>query len=75
MLGTYALDEGPALLELSERGGMEPYILCRRIHIGLQRFYRLTLTTPHLTHFLVENAGNGNANEIDIDTEVVQNDK
>ena len=74
MLGTDALYERPTLLELSERGSMKPYILSRRVHLSLQRFYRLTLTTPHLTHFLVENTGNGNANEVDIDTEIIHYD-
>ena len=74
MFGTDALYERPTLLELSERGSMKPYILSRRVHLSLQRFYRLTLTTPHLTHLLVENTGNGNANEVDIDTEIIHYD-
>jgi hypothetical protein len=55
------------LLELSERGGMEPGVTRVGVNPLPQYLHGLALATPHLAHFLIEDAGYGDATKIQID--------
>ena len=71
MLAAQTLHEWTALFELSERGSMEPHILCLRVYFLLEHTNGLALATPHLAHLLAEKARYGNAAEVKIDYDLI----
>ena len=60
-----------SLLKLPKRCGMEPYIVCLRVHLLAQHPEGVALATPHLAHLLVELAGDGHAQKVEINDEVI----
>ena len=55
------LHEWATLLELAERGGMEPYIARVGVYLLTQDAKRRTLALPHLAYLVREEAGDGHA--------------
>ena len=61
MVAAQAFHQRTPLLELAERGRMEPHVLRLRIDFFPEYADGFALATPHLTNFFVEKARNGNA--------------
>ena len=68
---TQTLHERASLFEFSKRCGVEPDVFRIGIHFLSQRLYGLSLAAPHLPHLFVEDACDGDANEIKIYCNVV----
>ena len=64
MSAAQILDEGPSLLELAQRGGMEPHILCLGINLLAQFPDGSALSLPHLAHLLAEQRAHGHTEQI-----------
>ena len=71
MLLAQLLHQGPSLLELSQRGCMEPDVLGTGIHFLAQDLECLALASPHFPHLLVEAAIDSNSKKIQIYNQVV----
>ena len=71
VIATQLFHQRATLFKLSQRGSMEPYILRIRIDFLPQDAEGLALTTPHLTHLLIEAAVDGHSQEIEVYNQVV----
>ena len=71
MVAADALHDGAPLLELAQRGGMHPDVLGIGVYLLFEHGEGLALSTPHLPHFLVEQAENGYACQIEVNRNVV----
>ena len=63
-----------SLFKLTERCSMKPNVLSVRIHLLLQYFESLTLTTPHLAHLFIEQTCNGYAPKDEIYYDIIDHD-
>ena len=71
MFATQLFHKRPALFELSERGCVKPHVLCLRVNFLLEDAECLALTTPHLTHFLVEATVDRHTKQVKIYEDVI----
>ena len=65
------LHKRAALLEFAERSRMKPYILSVGVDLLAEQLYGLTFPSPHLLHLLAEEAGYGDAGQVQVDDYVI----
>ena len=71
MFALHLLHQRTALLELAQRGSMEPYVAGLGIYLLAKHTDGLALAVPHLTDLLVEKAVDDDTKLVEIDDDIV----
>ena len=64
-------DKRPPLFELAQRGCMKPHVLRSFFNFVAQYVESIAFASPHLPHLGAEKTGNGNAQKIDVNDDVI----